>query len=143
MRLFETVVDLTEGAEAIRRRRYGMIEVVDGRFRRILLQPVPKTVSSLGVLLGQFHHWYRDENRICLYYCQPWRFPSYLTLKYAVSGRRTTLGSLSRALAVLDEIARIKHSDALLCDVSNWRISREQAARWGWTPHCPSRWHRH
>jgi hypothetical protein len=44
---------------------------------------------------------------------------------------------------VLDEIARLKRSDALLCDVSNWRISERLMARFGWEPHCPSRWHRH
>lgn len=144
MRLFETVTDLTEGADVLRRRRYGMIEVVDGRLRRILLQPLPKIVSGPGILLlGQFYHRYRRGDRMLVYYNQPWRFPNYLAVKYAVSSRQTTMGSLCRALSVLDEIARLKQCDALLCDVGNWRISQAQLARWGWEPHCPSRWHRH
>jgi hypothetical protein len=60
-----------------------------------------------------------------------------------VSGRGTKLRTVCRALEALDAIARIKRSDAILCDVANWRISREILARWGWEPHCPSRWHRH
>jgi len=44
---------------------------------------------------------------------------------------------------VLDEIARIKRSDALLTDASNLRISDRLLARWGWVPHTSSRWHRH
>ena len=53
------------------------------------------------------------------------------------------LETFRRALTALDEIARIKRSDALLADVSNLRISDRLLARWGWVPHCPSRWHRH
>jgi hypothetical protein len=64
-------------------------------------------------------------------------------LKYVVSARDTPLPTLRRALDVLDEIARLKRSDALLCDVGNWRVSRRLMTRWGWTHHCPSRWHRH
>jgi hypothetical protein len=44
---------------------------------------------------------------------------------------------------VLDEVARLKASDAILCDVWNWRISDRLLARWGWQPHKPDRWHRH
>ena len=144
MSLFETVTELTAGADVLRRRRYGMIEVVDGRLRRISLRPLPKIVSGPGILLlGQLYHRYRSGDRMLVYYNQPWRFPNYLAVKYAVSSRQTTLGSLCRALSVLDEIARLKRSDALLCDVGNWRISQGQLARWGWEPHCPSRWHRH
>ena len=53
------------------------------------------------------------------------------------------MATLRLGLAVLDEIARLKQSDALLCQVSNWRISAELLGRAGWVRHCPSRWHRH
>ena len=35
-------------------------------------------------------------------------------------------------------IARLKGSDAILCDASNLRISDRLLARWGWTPHAAS-----
>jgi len=142
--LFETVTDLASGAEVLRRRAYGVIEVVDGRFRRVLLRPFPKVVSAPKILLfGGWHHRHRGGDRVLLYYNQPGRFRNFLVLRYMVSSRQTGFGTCSRALAVLDEIARIKRSDALLCDVGNWRISDRLMARWGWQPHCPSRWHRH
>ena len=53
------------------------------------------------------------------------------------------MGTLIRASAVLDEIARLKQSDALLCDVSSGRITTRLLSRWGWEPHCPSWFHRH
>lgn len=144
MPLWETVTDLSEGAEVLRRRHYGVIEVADGRLCRVLLRPVPKLISAPEILLfGGWHHRHCPGDRVRLYYNQPWRFPNFLALKYAVSSRQTTFGTLARALAVLDEIARLKGSDALLCDVGNWRISRRALARWGWVPHCPSFWHRH
>ena len=144
MPLWETVTDVPEGADVLRRRRYGVIEVAEGRFRRVRLRPLPKIISVPEILLlGGWHHAHRPGDQILLYYNQPWRFPNFLAMKYAVSSRQTTFGTLARALAVLDEIARLKGSDALLCDVGNWRISSEMLARCGWEPHCPSRWHRH
>ena len=90
--------------------------------------------GSIGVNRG---------DRIRLFYNQPRRFPNFLVLKYAESARNTSMGSLARALAVLDEIARLKGSDALLCDATNGRITTRLLSRWGWEPHCPSWFHRH
>jgi hypothetical protein len=144
MPLFDTVADLTQGAETLRRRPYGVIEVVGGRFQRVLLRSLPKIVSMPDIrLIGGWRHRRRSGDRIRLYYNQPRRFGNFLVLKYAESARNTSLGTLTRALAVLDEIARLKGSDALLCDVANRRITAELLGRWGWEPHYPSRWHRH
>ncbi len=144
MPLFETVTDLTDGAEILRRRAYGVIEVADGRFRRLVLRPFPKIISAPEILLfGGWYHRHRSGDRLLLYYNQPRRFRNFLALRYVVSARHTRMGTLTRALAVLDEIARLKRSDALLCDVGNWRISTKLMSRWGWQQHCRSRWHRH
>jgi hypothetical protein len=144
MPLFQSVTDLAADAEILRRRRYGVIEVADGRLLRILLRPFPKIASAPEVvMLGGWRHAHRRGDRILLYYNQPMRFSNFLVLRSAVSARQTSMKSLCRALAVLDEIARLKQSDALLCDVANWRISTALMGRWGWGPHCPARWHRH
>lgn len=144
MPLFTTITDLKEDAEVLRRRPYGVIEFADGRFRRIRLRPYPRLITGPEVLLvGNNIHRHRRGDRLWLYYNQPQRCPNFLVLKYVVSTRQTSLGSLRRALDVLDEIARLKRSDALLCDVGNWRISNRLMTRWGWDDHCPSRWHRH
>lgn len=142
--LFETAVDLDRDAGMLRRRRYGVIEAAEGTFRRVLLRPFPKLVSAAEVfLLGPWYHRHRCADRCLLFYNQPRRFPNFLAVTYVVSGRGTRFGTVRRALEALDRIAEIKGTDALLCDVANWRISRKMLARWGWQPHCPSRWHRH
>ncbi len=143
-RWFETVYELSAGIEVLKRRAYGVIEVVEGRLWRIRLRPFPKIASVPGILLfGAWRHAHCPGDRCLLYYNQPRRFPQFLVLKYVVSHKHTQYRTLRCALEVLDEIARIKQSDALLCDVANWRVTPAMMARWGWVPHCPSVWHRH
>ncbi len=142
--LFQTVTDLDAGADVLRRRRHGMIEARRGSFQRVTLRPFPRLVSVAEILLlGRWWHGYRRGDRCQLYYSQPRRFPDFLALTYVISSRGTTYATLVRVLQVMDEIARIKRSDAILANVSNWRISRRLLARHGWEPHCPSRWQRH
>ncbi len=145
MRLFETITNLSSGAELLRRRRYGIIVVERGRFQRVKVRPWPKVLVGPEVLwLGRWMHQRRSGDRVILYYNHPWRFPNFLTLAYAISSRETSMRSVRVCLEVLDEIARLKRSDALLCDAGNWRISERFMRRWGWVPHCPtSWWHRH
>ena len=78
----------------------------------------------------------------CSYYNQPRRHSNYLSVAFVLSHRDGTLATFRRALTVLDEVARLKRTDAILCDAWNWRISDRLAARWGWEPHKPQRWHR-
>ncbi len=57
MRLFQSVTDLSRDSEALRRRRYGVIEIVEGGFRRILLRPFPTILVGPEVIwLGQWMH---------------------------------------------------------------------------------------
>lgn len=144
LRLFESVANLRDGAEVLRRRAHGVIEVAQGRLRRVVLRPFPKLVSMLEIsLTGRWCHGRRPGDWCLLYYDQPRRFPSFLAVKYLVSARHSTYGTLRRALDTLDEIARLKQTDALLCQVSNRRISGRMLARCGWEPHCPAGWRRH
>lgn len=120
-----------------------MIDMAAGQLRGVRLRPFPKMVSLLStVCWGRMYHRFCPGDRCLLYYNQPRRFPQFIALRYVLSGRDTTLATFRGALAVLDEIARLKQVDALLCDAANARISDRLLARWGWQPHAPSRWHR-
>jgi hypothetical protein len=140
---FETVTDLYRQAETIQRRPYGVIEMVGGRFQRVLLRPFPKYVSLFeAVFWGGFCHRRLPGDRLRLFYNQPRLHPNYLSLKYAVSSRDTSLATMLGALGVLDEIARIKGSDAILTDAANFRISDRFLRRQGWERHTKARYHR-
>ena len=168
MPLFQTVTDFHAGAEILRRRRYGVVETVGGRFCRVRLRPWPKLVSLPEIRLADWWTHGRGKeaggrkqeagnlrtadcelptadfnaDRCWLYYNQPWRFSNFLSVVYVVSTAGTSYRTFHRAVATLDEIARIKRSDALLCDLSNQRISDRLMRRWGWEPHAPRRGHR-
>jgi hypothetical protein len=141
--LFETVTDLHLQADVLARRSYGVIEMRDGVLRRIVLRPFAKYVSVFEALFwGNFCHRRLPGDRLRLYYNQPRQHPNYLSLKYAVSSRDTSLASMLGALAVLDEIARIKRSDAILTDAANFRISDRFLRRQGFERHTKARYHR-
>ena len=113
----------------------GAIEMIDGRLRAIHLRPWPKRSSVLEAYYwGRWLHRHRAGDRMLLYYAQPWGHANYLALRYAVSTRDCRLATLQGGLAILDEIARLKCSDAIFCDASNRRISERLMARWGWEP---------
>ena len=144
MPLFETLTDLQRDTDILRRRPYGVIEIVDDQFRAVHLRPWPKLVSVAEILWrgSKFHH-QKPGNRCLLYYNQPLRFCDFLTLKYVVSTSEATFKTFRRSLIVLEEIARIKGSDALLCEASNLRISDRLLKRWGWESHVPNSRRRH
>jgi hypothetical protein len=143
-RWFETITDLQQGRETLLRRHYGIIEARDGAFYRVRLRPYPKIGSvPEALLIGGWYHRCRHADRCRLYYNQPRRFPNFLAVKYFLSARDTRLDTVRRLLEALDEIARIKGCDAILCDAANWRLSTAIMTRFGWEPHVPSKWHRH
>jgi len=133
------------GADAaqLARGRYGVIETCGGRLTAIRLRRWPKIASALeSEWWGRRHHEQRAGDRCLLYYNQPRRCPNYLALTYILSNRDTSFASFRKALETLDEVARLKRSDAILCDAWNLRISDRLFARWGWEPHKPQAWHR-
>ena len=144
MPLFESVDCLQSGADVLRRRRYGVIEMADEQLVAVHLRPWPKSVSLLEIAwLGRRMHRYRPGNRCLLYYNQPLRFPNFLVLKYVVSQLGTSLKTFRGSMAILDEIARIKQSDAALTEVSNLRISDRLLRRGGWERHVLQSRRRH
>ena len=143
MPLFETVTDLVAGADTLRRRRYGVIVAEHGKLTAIHLRPFPTLVSAADLaVLGGWQRRLKRENCCWLYYNQPRGHSNFLALKYMLSGRRTTLTTARAALLGLEAVARLKRTDAVLCDVTNSRITDRMLAREGWEPHAPSRWHR-
>lgn len=134
---WQSATDLQQDAALIRTRRYGVIEIEAGRLVRIVFRPWPKVISLPEVWwLGGRHHAQASGDRCRLYYNQPRRCPQFLSVMYVTSTRCATFATIRRAGQVLDEIARLKTSDALVCEASNVRISHRLLTRWGWERHC-------
>ena len=136
-RFYETVTDVNAGAETLRRRRYGVLEVREGKLHRILLRPYPKMTSLYEVGLASLLNGLRPaRDRCLLYYNAPRGCPDYLTLRYLISDRGTSMKTIHTALGTLDEVARLRHADAIVCDAANPRLSHRLMERYGWCRHC-------
>ncbi len=139
----ETITDFDAGRARLRARRYGVIETVDGRLQAVHLRPWPKLVTWPEILpLGPRYHAAGESDRCLLYYNQPWRMPNFLALKYVVTTAGTSYRTIRAALVVLDAVAELKRTDAIVCDAANGRLSDRIMAWQGWEPHKPQRWHR-
>lgn len=133
--LCQTVLDLDRQAALVRDARHGVIEAIEGRFSRLVLRPWPKLVSLADVyLFGPWFHRRLRRDRCLLYFDQPWGSPNYLAVKYFLAYGGTSYASIVAARRAIDEVARIKGSDALVCHVGNGRLSARIMARWGWEP---------
>jgi hypothetical protein len=141
--IFDRITDLAAEAGVVRRRRYGVIEVAAGKLVEVRFRPWPKLASLPEIrLVGRWQHARRAGDRCRLFYNQPLTASNYLSLTYIVSHRDTTLATFRGALCALEEIAEIKQSDAILCDLGNPRISDRLLARWGWEHFRTTSFHR-
>jgi hypothetical protein len=144
MPLWETITDLEAAAPRIAARRYGLVHTQAGQFESLRLRPFPKWSSLADVhVFGRRKHEHLPGDHCWLYYNQPWGHEQFLALTFVVSSSGGTLATVRRALTVLDEIARIKRSDAILGDACNLRISDRVLRRWRWSPHKPGSGRRH
>ena len=133
---FQSVTDIQAQAAVLRDRTYGVIETANDCFVAVHLRPFPKWGSLLECWWDERMKRHRAGNRCWLYYNQPWGLRNFLALMYVASYKDTTLATFHGALVVLDEIAKLKKTDALVTDVTNPRISDRLLKRNGWEQHC-------
>lgn len=143
-RWFDSVTALDSGRQLIRQRRYGVIIVRRGEFESIQFRPWPKLISVAEVRWwGGWRREWVTPDECLLYYNQPLQHSNYLTLAYAHTSWATPYRSSLLALRILDQVAAIKRSDAILCEVTNSRISDRALRRHGWERHLESSSRRH
>ncbi len=129
------VTDLSTGIDTLRRRRAGRIVTESARLRCVSGRWWPHVGNLLQVHLDETSR-RGAPDRCELFYHVPLTSPSFLTLSYVRSSNQTSLSTFYAATLVLDEIARIKGSSAIVCNVTNGRLSDRLMARWGWESHC-------
>lgn len=118
-------------------RRAGQIMVQGGRLVAVFGRWWPYVGNHLRAAWDQrFRQTAADRCEI--FYHSAIASPQFLTLSYIHSGEKTSLSSLYAASLVLDEIARVRGALAIVCNVTNDRISDRLLARWGWESHCHS-----
>ncbi len=125
----------TEGAR-LTTRRAGCIVTEQGRLRCVVGRWWPYAGNHLQ-MLWDMRFRSLTSDRCELYFHSPLGSPRFLTLAYIRSGPATSLSTAYAATLVLDEIARLKQANAIVCHVTNASISDRLMLRWGWQSHCP------
>ncbi|MGY8768879.1 MAG: hypothetical protein ACKVH8_10690 [Pirellulales bacterium] len=143
-RPFHTITDIKQSRTSIQERRYGVIEIEHGQLRAVHFRPWPKMISRVEIAtLGRWRHARSSGDSCKLYYNVPLSSPGYISLAYVTSTKQTTLKTVRRATEVLDRIAEIRRASALVCELSNARLSERLLQRGGWEPHCQALAGRH
>ncbi len=129
------VVDLASSSAELERWRCGRIVTSQGRLKYVQRRWLGYRASIWRVALDR--RWRRKTAVECeLYYHHNMFSSDYLVLGYVSSHAASSLSSFYCATLVLDEIARIKRSHAIVTEVSNPRLSDRLLNRWGWERHC-------
>jgi hypothetical protein len=122
-------------AKSLAARRAGQIVVQSGALVAVYGRWWPYLGNHLRAAWDQRFR-QTEEDRCELFYHAAISSPQFLTLSYIHSGERTSVASVYAATLILDEIARLKRTLAIVCNVTNDRISDRALARWGWESHC-------
>lgn len=137
-----SVTDLTKNRTTLRRLRSGRIMMRSGKFVGIQRLWFPARASIAQIWLQS--HWRSgDVDRCVLDFHQPWGSPGFLVLDYVRSGPATQLATFRGALEVLDEVARLRGTLAIVAHVSTHAISDRLLRRWGWQQHLQHQAGRH
>lgn len=145
--LFQAVNDLEASQSLLRNRAYGVIEVCDQELKAVHLRPFPKLISTTEIQWSSF--WKTPTfqpntiDRVLLYYNQPMFHRNFLALKYFVSDYRSSLASIATCLSVLDYIAELKRTDAIVTEITNDRIKDRHLEHFGWEEHLKDASGRH
>ena len=129
------VTNISHQALQLTTRRAGQIVVQGGEFVSVFGRWWPYLGNHLRAAWDQRFR-QTEADRCELFYHVSLGSPQFLTLSYIHSGEKTSVGSVYAATLVLDEIARLKRCLAIVCNVTNERISDRVLARWGWAEHC-------
>ncbi len=129
--------DPERDAVAIRRWRCARIVMRDGRLEAIRKRRTVGSVSVAEVWLRT--RFTRPQGDVCsIDYHQPLGMPAFLTLDFIHSGVGTRAKTFLGACRVLDEVARIRGTLAIVAHVTNTSISDRLLQRMGWTRHQPN-----
>ncbi|MFK8111731.1 MAG: hypothetical protein AB8B91_06000 [Rubripirellula sp.] len=126
--------DPRQGEGEIRRWRCGRIVMQAGRLVEIQRRLACGSVSVAQVWWQSKYG--RNDDDICwLDYHQPFGMSAFLALDYVRSGTRSGYKTFIGACHVLDQIARIRGTSAIVAHVTNGNISDRLLERTGWEQH--------
>ena len=128
-------------ADLLRSWKNGRIVMRDGKLVAIRKRHWAATASIARVWFQtRFKPGNSDQ---CVLDYRSSRLGGLMVLDYIRSGPKTRLATVRGACQILDEVARLRQSVAILAHVSTGAISDRLLTRWGWEPHATNLAGRH
>jgi len=121
--------------DLIRAWRYGEVELSNGEFVGIYARWWPRFGS-------QWETWQETYNPTLppdscrAYYAFPRKAPGFMSVLYARSGPSTQYKTIYRAVNAMDEIAKLRDAQAIVCQMVTERGSERLMKRWGYVRHA-------
>ena len=130
----DSISDLHAGVAKIESWRCGRIVMRQGKLVSVQHRLLCGS-ASIAQVWWQARYG-RADNDICwLDYHQPFGMPAFLTLDYIRAGKSAGIKSFIGACKILDEVAKIRGTQAIVAHVTNHAISDRLLARLGWQQH--------
>ena len=130
-----SVASVEGNVDRIRMWSYGELELSDGKLLRIYPRWWPRIASQWESFQDSYiRNLSADFCRV--YYAFPRRAPGFMSVLYARSGPKTQYKTLYRAVTVTDAIARLRNSDAIVCQTISPHASERLMNRWGYVRHA-------
>ena len=131
------VYSVEENAEKVSSWRYGEIELANGRLNAIY----PRWWPRMGSLWeSRWDNFYRTmpADHCIAYYAFPHSAPGYMSVLYARSGPNTQYKTVYSAVSTMDQIAKLRNSNAIVCQMVSQRGTERLMNRWGYVRHATS-----
>jgi hypothetical protein len=131
------VTDVSESAYQIKSWHYGEIELREGKLHRIYPRWWPRIGSAWESMVDSYIR-RLPEDHCRVYYAFPLRSPGFMSVLYAYSGPRTSYKTLLRGVTAVEEIARLRNVQAIVCQATNPRLNERLMSRLGYVRHAHS-----
>jgi hypothetical protein len=130
-----SVASIHGNQDRIRSWRYGEVELSNGEIVAIYSRWWPRFGSQWEAWQDSYHRTL-PANSCRAYYAFPHSAPGFMSVLYARSGPGTQYRTISRAASAMDEIARIRGAQAIVCQVVSERGTERLMKRWGYVRHA-------
>jgi hypothetical protein len=108
--------------------RHGQLVVVQARWW-------PRWGTVFGAMMDRVARNLPDDE--CrFYYAFPRTSPGFMSLLYVHAGEKTTYKTFHQGIAAIESLAKLNRSQAIVCQVTNDRLTERMMRRWGYVKHA-------
>lgn len=130
-----SVASIAGHEQVLSRWRYGTIVLRNGSLDSIHARWWPRWGTVFGAISDQVVRVLpRDECRF--HYAFPRRSPGFMSLLYVHAGEKTSYRTFHQGIVAIEAIANIHRALAIVCHVTNDRLTHRMMTRWGYETHA-------